>query len=639
MSAFTRRYVFATDHKIVGIQLLFMGLFFFAAGGLMALAMRWQLAYPRATDGRPFPLGESLFGWTNGQMPPDVYNATFSLHATTMIFLVIIPLLVGAFGNYLIPLKIGARGMAFPRLGGASVWVTLLAGTVLFAGPFLRDGGLQTGWTGYPPLSAIWGVGATPHSHWPWTARTMVFAAALMVAAYVTSQTIKRFVVAIPIAIVAAITLTYLIERIAFDSQSCWFVALLLAGTATLFGSINYLTTILLLRCPGMTYFRLPLSIWSLIFTAVLVLLATPVLSLAIVMNLLDHHRVTNFFLPANWLAESRIHPDVAGGGSALLHQHLFWFYSHPAVYIMILPAFGMVSDILSVFARKPVFGYRAMVYAMGTITFLGFFVWAHHMFRSGMNPALGTTFAISTMFIALPSGLKVFNWLATLWRGNIHFTTAMWNAVAFVSLFVVGGLSGIFLGASAVDVHLHDTYFVVAHIHYVLFGGSTFGLFAAIYFWYPKFFGRLMNETLGKIHFFLSFIAFNGVFFPMHILGVRGVPRRYYDITHIESFKDLQPLNVFMTHAAILLGVAQLPFVWNFFYSLFRGKRAGRNPWNATTLEWTDADSPPDPENFESQPVVYRGPYEYNNPVSAPSDFLPQSWAEKANTRMEDGG
>jgi cytochrome c oxidase subunit 1 len=294
-------------------------------------------------------------------------------------------------------------------------------------------------------------------------------------------------------------------------------------------------------------------------------------------------------------------------------------------VYVMILPAFGVVSDILSCFARKPIFGYRSMIYAMGAITFLGFFVWAHHMFVSGMNPMLGTTFAISTMFIAVPSGIKVFNWLATLWGGNIHFTTAMWNAIAFVSLFVIGGLSGIFLASTPVNIHLHDTYFVVAHIHYVLFGGSTSGLFAAIYFWYPKMTGRLMNETAGKIHFWLTFIAFNGVFLPMHILGLRGVPRRMYDITHITGFSDVQPLNVFMTHCAFLLGAAQLLFLANLIVSLFKGERATANPWNATTLEWTDAASPPTVENFEKPPLVYRGAYEYNNPA-VEEDFLPQS-------------
>ncbi|HEV7301214.1 MAG TPA: cbb3-type cytochrome c oxidase subunit I [Tepidisphaeraceae bacterium] len=620
------RDIFSTDHKVIGLQFLFMGLGFFALGGLLAMAMRWQLAWPGATDGMPMPLAELIFGWPNGQMPPDVYNATFSLHATVMIFLVIIPLLVGAFGNYLIPLKIGAPRMAFPVLGGLSVWTTLLAGAVLFTGPFLPGGAVETGWTGYPPLSAIWGAGSAPQSGWPVIPLVMVSTAALFLWGFVATNVLRSRWAAVPFAVIAAVVTVLVMQGVAFDGQACWFVSLLLVGIATLLGAINYLATIVLFRCPGMTPSRLPLSVWSLLFTAVLVLLATPVLTGALVMNLLDHHRLTSFFLPGDWLAESRVHPAVAGGGSPLLHQHLFWFYSHPAVYIMILPAFGMVSDILSVFARKPVFGYRPMIYALAAITFLGFFVWAHHMFQSGMNPALGTAFALSTMFIAVPSGIKVFNWLGTLWGGNIHFTTAMWNAVAFVSLFVIGGLSGLFLASTAVNVHLHDTYFVVAHIHYVLFGGSTFGLFAAIYYWYPKFFGRMMNETLGKVHFFGSYVAFNCVFFPMHILGIRGVPRRYFDISHLESFKDLQPLNVFITISAFALGVAQLPLVVNFFGSLIWGKAAPANPWNATTLEWTDAASPPIRENFESRPSVYHGAYEYNNPLSGDDDFLPQS-------------
>jgi cytochrome c oxidase subunit 1 len=622
------RRLLSVDHKVVGIQFLFMGLGFFALGGLLAMAMRWQLAWPGIGDGMPMPLAEAIFGWPGGQMPPDVYLSTLSLHSTVMIFFVIIPLLVGAFGNFLIPLKIGARRMAFPVLGGLSVWVTLLAGSVLLAGPFLAGGGPQAGWTGYPPLSALWGAGASPAGGWPVVPSMMVGVAALLLGGFIATHTLRNRWAAAGVAVLLAVGIVALIQRAAFDGQSCWFVSLMLAGVATLLGAVNYLTTILALRCRGMTLTRLPLSVWSLFFTAALVLLATPVLMGAMTMNLLDHHRLTSFFLPANWLGEGQVHPAVAGGGQPLLHQHLFWFYSHPAVYIMILPAFGMVSDILSVFARKPVFGYRLMIYAMAAITFLGFFVWAHHMFVSGMNPALGITFAISTTLIAVPSGIKVFNWLGTLWGGNIHFTTAMCNAVAFVSLFVIGGLSGIFLGSAAVDVHLHDTYFVVAHIHYVLFGGSTFGLFAAIYFWYPKFFGRMMNETLGKIHFVASFIAFNCVFFPMHILGTRGVPRRYYDFSHIDSFKDLQPLNVFMTISAFGLGLAQLLFVYNFFVSLFRGKVAPANPWRATTLEWTDAASPPIRENFESRPIVYHGPYEYNNPLSGDEDFLPQSRA-----------
>jgi cytochrome c oxidase subunit I len=353
------------------------------------------------------------------------------------------------------------------------------------------------------------------------------------------------------------------------------------------------------------------------------------VLASTLMMNLLDHHRLTQFFLPFDWTI-SGTYQNVAGGGYALLHQHLFWFYSHPAVYIMILPAMGMVSDILPVFARKPIFGYRPMVYAMAGIAFLGFIVWAHHMFQSGMNPTLGTTFAVSTMFIAVPSAIKVFNWLGTLWGGNIQFTTAMWNAIAFVAMFVIGGLSGIFMASTAVDVHIHDTYFIVAHIHYVLFGGSMFGIFAGIYFWYPKMFGRMMNETLGKIHFWLSIIFFNGTFFAMHILGMGGFPRRVAEYAHYNSFAHFTPMNQFITYCAFGLGLSQIPFVINFIGSWIWGQKAPGNPWQATTLEWNDTTSPPPHGNFTKTPIVHHGPYEYSSPL------VEEDWL--AQTRYVDG-
>src|ERR1700687_5651590 len=375
-------------------------------------------------------------------------------------------------------------------------------------------------------------------------------------------------------------------------------------------GSINYITTIINMRAPGMKFFRLPLTVWSLFIVATLLLLALPVLTAALGMLLLDRMAGTSFFLPG-------------GGGESLLWQHLFWFFGHPEVYILILPAMGIASDILSVFARKPIFGYRAMAFSMISIAFLSWVVWGHHMFQSGMNPTLGTSFMISTMVIAVPSAIKTFHWLGTLWGGNIRFTVPMLNALAFVSMFVIGGLSGIYMASTPVDIFIHDTYFIVAHIHYVVFGGSVFGIFAAIYYWFPKMFGRMMNTTLGHLHFWPTFVFFNGTFFPMHILGVGGHMRRIYNPKRYTFLHDLQPINVFITVCAISLGISQIRFAINFFYSLFAGPKAERNPWHANTLEWV-APTPTPHGNFPVQPTVYRGPYEYSSPL-VEEDWLPQ--------------
>jgi len=366
------------------------------------------------------------------------------------------------------------------------------------------------------------------------------------------------------------------------------------------------------MRAPGMHFFRMPLSVWALFITAILQLMATPVLASALGMLLFDRTLGTHFFAPS-------------GGGQVLLWQHLFWFYSHPAVYIMILPAMGFVSDILSTFSRKPIFGYKAMVFSLVGIAGLGFIVWGHHMFQSGMNPALGTAFMISTMVIAVPSAIKTFNWLGTLWGGAIRFTPAMLNALAFVSTFIVGGLSGIFMASTPVDMFIHDTYFIVAHLHYVLFGGSLFGVFAALNYWYPKMFGRMMNQTVNTIHWALSFIFFNLTFFPMHILGMGGHMRRIYDPTLYEFLKPMQPLNQFISYSAFLLGATQLLFAGNFIVSLFRGKKAESNPWHANSLEWSAPSPPPHLNWGEHVPTVYRGPYEYSSPEVA-EDYLPQN-------------
>jgi cytochrome c oxidase subunit 1 len=535
---FIRKYVFSTDHKIIGLQFLFTALFFMLFGGLLAMLIRWQLAWP----GKKLPV--------LGILMPETYNVLFTMHGTFMIFFVVIAILVGAFGNFLIPLMIGTHDMAFPRINMASYWLFFSSCIVMVASFFSHGGGPATGWTAYAPVSVI-----------------------------------------------------------ATKGQTLWIISLIMLGTSSIMGSLNYLTTIINLRAPGMSFFRMPMSICALFTTAILTLLATPVLASALAMLLLDRVLGTTFFL--------------GGVGQPVLWQHIFWFYSHPAVYIMILPAMGMVSDVLSTFARKPLFGYHAMVYAITAIAGLGFIVWAHHMFVTGLNPLLGTTFMISTMLIAVPTGVKVFNWVSTLWRGRIQLTPAMLNAIAFVSMFVIGGLSGIFLASTTVDIYLHDTYFVVAHIHYVLFGGSMFGIFAGIYYWYPKMFGRMMNVRLGKIHFWLTFIFYNFTFFPMHLIGIHGMPRRFYDYQQYEFLKGLEPIQLFISISAFILFLGQLPFVFNFIVNLFRGKKAGNNPWLANTLEWV-LPSPAPHLNFKTIPTVYHGPYEYSMP-GAKEDWLPQ--------------
>jgi cytochrome c oxidase subunit 1 len=393
--------------------------------------------------------------------------------------------------------------------------------------------------------------------------------------------------------------------------QQLWLISLAILGFSSLAGAVNYITTVINMRAPGMTWFRLPLTTWSLFITAILVLLAIPILAGALIMLLFDQTIGTGFF-----------RSDV--GGEPLLWQHLFWFFGHPEVYILILPAMGITSDVLSNRARKPIFGYHAMVLAIISIAFLGWIVWGHHMFMSGMNPLLGTSFMISTMAIAVPSAIKTFNWLGTLWRGDLHYDTPMLHALAFVSMFIIGGLSGIFMANTPVDIYLHDTYFIVAHLHYVLFGGSLFAIFAGVTFWFPKMFGRMMHEGMGKIHFALTIVLYNLVFFPMHNLGLRGMMRRLYDPNQYEFLQPLQPMNEFISIMAFALVATQLIFAFNFIYSLFKGKKATDNPWKSNTLEWTVA-SPPPHGNFAEMPVVYRGPYEYSSPESD-EDFLPQT-------------
>jgi cytochrome c oxidase subunit 1 len=575
--SFLRKYIFSEDHKIIGIQFLFSGLIFLFIGGALALLVRLQVGWPAGTIpiiGRWFPAS-----WGD-RMSPEFYAMAFSMHASVMIFFVIIPLLTGAFGNFLIPLMIGARDMAFPKLNMCSYWFMWPGFIIILISFFVDGGAAAAGWTSYPTLSA----------------------ASMPPGEGFNSPSAPNSGV----------------------GQILWLAALMCVGVSSMMGSVNYITTIINQRAPGMTLLRMPLSIWAMFITAILQAMALPVLTVALILQMLDKTINTTFFLPPAGLTFGNWH-TAPGGGQPLLWQHLFWFYSHPAVYIMILPAMGMVSDIISTFARKPLFGYRPMVYAIAGIAGLGFIVWGHHMFQSGMDPRLGTGFMVATIMIALPSAVKVFNWLGTVWGANIRYTTAMLNALAFVAMFVIGGLSGIFMAATPVDVYIHDTYFIVGHIHYVLFMSSIFGIFGAIYFWFPKMFGRMMNEPWGKVHFALTFLFSNCTFYPMHIIGVGGHPRRYYDSTVYDVFQHLQPLNEFMSISAILLGLTQFIFVANFAYSLFWGPKAERNPWHSNSLEWSAASPPPHGNFGDELPVVHRGPYEYGHP-EAENDYLPQT-------------
>lgn len=504
------------DHKVIGIQYLVTAFVFYLIGGLMAVGMRMELATPDPDF-----------------VDPSLYNALLTNHGTIMIFLWIVPAAIGGFGNYLVPLMIGARDMAFPNLNAIAFWLNPPAGLLLLGSFFF--GGAQAGWTSYPPLSEI-------------TA---------------------------PVA------------------QSMWIMAIVLVGTSSILGAVNFIVTIIMMRVPSMTWDKLPLFCWAILATSALALVSTPVLAAGLILLLFDINFGTSFYKPD-------------AGGNIIIYQHLFWFYSHPAVYLMILPIFGMMSEIIPVYARKPIFGYKAIAYSSLAICLVGLFVWVHHMFTSGTPPWMRLFFTISTLIVAVPTGVKIFSWVATLWGGKIRFTSAMLFAVGLLGMFVLGGLSGITLGVAPFDVHVHDTYYIVAHFHYVLFGGSVFGLYAAIYHWFPKMTGRMMNERLGQVHFLMTFIGANLTFLPMHSLGTHGMPRRVamYD-------PQFTALNQLCTFGAFMLAASLIPFIINAVWSWMRGPKASDNPWNALTLEWTTA-SPPIIENWEVLPVVTHGPYEY---------------------------
>jgi cytochrome c oxidase subunit I len=518
---------FSTDHKVIGIQYLVTSFVFYLIGGVLAELVRTELATPQVDF-----------------VSRETYNSLFTIHATIMIFLWIIPTLTGGFGNFLVPLMIGARDMAFPKLNAIAFWIIPPAGLLLMASFFV--GPASAGWTSYPPLSLI---------------------------------TNKA-------------------------GEAIWIVSVILLGTSSIMAGLNFLVTILKMRIPSMPLLKMPLFCWAMMATSALQLVATPVLTGALTLLAFDLLFGTAFFNPT-------------GGGDPIVYQHMFWFYSHPAVYIMILPAFGMISEILPTHARKPIFGYQAIAYSSIAISFLGLIVWAHHMFTSGTPDWLRMFFMIATMVIAVPTGIKVFSWVATIWGGKLRLCSAMLFAIAFVSMFVIGGLSGIMVASVPFDIHVHDTYFIVAHLHYVLFGGSVFGIYAGFYHWFPKITGRMLDETWGKIHFALTFFGFNLTFLPMHWLGLQGMNRRI-----AEYEPRFAAVNFVITIGSYILAVSTIPFLINAIWCWSKGKVAGPNPWNSLTLEWTTS-SPPPVENFDVDPVLTHGPYDYGHPAREETDTL----------------
>ena len=566
---FIRKYIFSLDHKVIGIQYYLLGLFSVFIGIGLSLLMRFHMVNPEAKVAwfaKLWPTGAA-----GGMMTPELYLSLMTMHGTIMVFFVLTTVPQSGFGNFFLPIQIGAEDMAFPVLNMLSFWTTFLALVVMVAAFFVPGGAPLAGWTAYPPLSAV-GPLAGPGEG---------------------------------------------------AGQSLWVISIAIFCGASLMGAINFIATTIDLRARGMSMMRLPLTCWSWFVTAILGLLGFAVLLAAGVLLLLDRMAGTSFFLPAGLVVSDQILNHK--GGSPLLWQHLFWFFGHPEVYIAILPGMGLASQLLSTFSRKPIFGYRAMVYAILGIGFLGFFVWGHHMFMSGMNPYSAMAFSVLTMSIGVPSAIKTFNWIGTLWGGRIRLTTAMLFALGFVSLFVTGGISGIFLGQPALDLYFHDTYFVVGHFHMIMGVAAIFGMFGGTFYWFPKMFGRMMNETMGKIHFYLTFLGVYAIFTPMHFLGIAGNPRRYADFTNFEFMNNLMPIHKFMTHAAIFTATAQLIFLFNLIWSLKKGAKAPPNPWDATTLEWT-VPSPPPFDNFAGKhPVVNHGPYEYSVP-GAPKDYTMQS-------------
>ena len=559
---FWRTYVFSTDHKTIGIQYGITALVFMFFGFTLMMMMRWQLAYP----GEAIPLIGGLLGENSvdrGAMLPSLYNQLGAMHGTIMVFMGIVPLAVGAFGNYVVPLQIGAPDMAFPRLNMMSYQAFVIGGLVMLASFFLPGGAASSGWTSYAPLS-------------------------------VTATT----------------------------GQTYWLVGMIFLIFSSLLGALNFIVTILHLRAEGLSFFRLPFFVWSQLVTAFLLLLAFPPLQAASVFQLMDRLAGTSFFLPSGLVVGGEQIAAV-GGGSPLLWQHLFWFLAHPEVYVLILPGMGIVAEVIANNTRKPLWGYTTMVYSLLFLGFLSFGVWAHHMYMTGMGTTMSTFFQITTMIISIPSVIILTCLVISLWGASIRFPVPMLFALAFLPMFGIGGLTGLPLGLAAPDAHLHDTYYVIGHFHYVVAPGTIFAMFAGIYHWYPKATGRQMNVALGKLHFWLSFIFMNGVFMPMMFEGMAGVSRRLFDPTIYAQGELVHGLTVMSSWSAWCLALAQIPFIINFFGSMRKKERAEENPWQATTLEWATP-TPPPHGNFIEIPVVNRGPYEYSVP-GADADFTPQ--------------
>ena len=564
---FFEKYIFSTDHKVIAKQFLFMGIAWAFIGGFLSVLFRIQLGWPEA-ESIPF-LGAVLGEWApGGKLDPEFYLALVTMHGTIMVFFVLTAGLSGTFSNFLIPLQIGARDMASGFMNMLSFWIFFLSSVLMFISLFIETGPASGGWTIYPPLSAL------------------------------------------PEAVNGS-----------KSGMTLWLVAMALFIASSLLGGINYIVTVINLRTQGMSFKKLPLTIWAFLITAVLGLLSFPVLLSGALLLIFDRSFGTSFYLSDIYIAGEAL---TRTGGSAILFQHLFWFLGHPEVYIVILPALGLTSEIISTNSRKPIFGYTAMIGSMLGIGFLSFIVWAHHMYVTGMDPFLGSVFMFLTLIIAIPSAVKGFNYITTLWKGNIRFTPAMLFAIGMVSLFVSGGVTGIVLGNSALDIQMHDTYFVVAHFHLVMGASAFFGMFAGVYHWFPKMFGRMVDERLAYIHFWVTFIAIFCVFIPMHYMGIAGFPRRYYAYTGFDVFNIMTDLHTFISVSAIIGFSVQFIFLFNFIYSIFKGRLAPLNPWDSTTLEWTTPRFPGH-GNWEGDiPTVYRWPYDFSKP-GAEEDFIPQ--------------